>query len=774
MNHSALPLALALTLGLAIGTVLGAVVLAPRGADPASSTDAATLDPGASPEVDRLSESSAEEPLVASRPVPASAPSSTATVPERLTEQRVDAALTRVAAPSVQGSSAFKGQMTAIVKTADGSPVPGVVVQVTRSREPSGGFGGSALGEAAPEILSLEEHLREAADRWAEERADRRRAVTDDAGLARLTGLDENAPYRINAYLEDWKIDLPAGINFVKAGDEFELIAKRLEQVRLDLAGPDGASIAEAKISLDGLPWNTSQTWTAERPWIKLKPGLYRVRAQAERLELPIHWNLWPFRLESEWADLRVEQGSNESTLLTLEQVGIVVVHLDRGSRPSDEHLRIQVDPLPDGVELDSFQFDFGGNQLYSNGNVATSGSLEFGRYAVGLLDQHSQPLVRAEVQVGPEPARVDLKVPEKSVEDQVRVSVLDPEGRPLPGVDLSLSMERKGGGSSTAGLRPRMEPDGTCLISPSETFGTNRSADASFKVIARHDSFGEVRAELPKGQSEVTLRFETPGSLRVTVRGYASSGLAGKFQLNVAKKESNHMSSYSSSRSRRPQLDANGVVEFEALTPGNYLISGTVQGDTPYEPGSTVLSEEIEVAPGHQERIVNIPVLHEVVVSAPELEVGESIRMQALNRQSGLRNSYRTTLGEDRRAVFGFVPSGKYTVRANGSGGAMEIEVPCGEVVLETKQNTALQISLSSTSGGLASAGFEAGDLILGIDGVRAEGTSELFDRIQEGGSVTFLVLRSGEQLDLEVDLDAHPLQGSGAGGFLVSAPGP
>lgn len=774
MKQPPLPLALALTLGLAIGTVLGSVVLAPKATGPAEPEAATTLDPRAALESDARSEDGGEEQLVAAKPVPAIAPSTVAAEHEAISDQRVEAAMSRVSAPDIADTSSFAGQLEVTVKRPDGAPVAGVVVQLTRSTDPGQSFGVHKPGMAAPEVLSLEEHLRKAADGWATGRANTRRAVTDDEGIARLGGLDESSAYQFVAYLENWKIDQPPGANFVKAGDEVELIAKPLERVQLNLVGPNGAAIDEALIAQEGGMWGGAQKWTSKQPWVLLEPGIYRLRAQAERLELPVSWNQRPYSLESDWTDVRAVEGGGEPTLLELERVGIVIVHIDRGSRSPEEHLRVQVDPLPDGVDIKNFQFDYGSNSIFSNANTASIGSLDFGRYAVGLLDQRSNPIARAEVQVGPEPVRVDLSVPEGTADDELRVSILGPDGAPIPGVKLTLTMERKDGGSSGMGLRPKMDLDGTYLVSPSETFGVSWSAGVTFTLSAFHSRFGQIQTELAEGQSEATLQFDEPGNLKVTVRGYASSGLAGKLQIQVTPSADGHSTRLYYHRHSTPRLDASGTVEFEALTPGTYRISGWIRGEDLYSSGDTVLSEEVEIASGYQERVVDLPALHRVVVSAPDLEPGETIRMQLKDRtQGGYRNSMRVNLGEDRRAVFEYVPTGQYTVRGN-SGVAKVIDVPCGEVLLEALQNDALQVSLSSKTGGLARAGFEAGDQIIGIDGVRATSTTELYDRIREGGSVTLLVNRAGAQIDLEVDLDADPLQGSEAGGYLVSVPGP
>lgn len=137
---------------------------------------------------------------------------------------------------------------------------------------------------------------------------------------------------------------------------------------------------------------------------------------------------------------------------------------------------------------------------------------------------------------------------------------------------------------------------------------------------------------------------------------------------------------------------------------------------------------------------------------------------------QRGYWNYVQGTFGPDLRARLEGLPAGRYTVQSQESGRSITVDVPCGEVLLERRVDNALSVSLSSEDGSLYRAGLRPGDHIIGTGGTRAEDVSEIQSLLGQSGSITLLVKRGEETLDLNVDRTATPLVGNNStlGGSL------
>ena len=110
--------------------------------------------------------------------------------------------------------------------------------------------------------------------------------------------------------------------------------------------------------------------------------------------------------------------------------------------------------------------------------------------------------------------------------------------------------------------------------------------------------------------------------------------------------------------------------------------------------------------------------------------------------------------LGEVARVLRALAGLG--VLRANGSMGRMTIDVPCGEVLFEIREPDCLVLNVREADGTLATAGFQTGDKIIGIDGKEFEELSDITAGFfgAMGKDVTLTVLRGSTKMDLALKL--------------------
>jgi len=138
--------------------------------------------------------------------------------------------------------------------------------------------------------------------------------------------------------------------------------------------------------------------------------------------------------------------------------------------------------------------------------------------------------------------------------------------------------------------------------------------------------------------------------------------------------------------------------------------------------------------------------------VRAPELSAGQQVQVYAAGE--GVEQAYfgrrRQEVDAKGQAVFDELPGGRYIVR--GGSAQMEVEVPCGEVLLERQETNALRVSVRSDTGFLAKAGFRSGDLVIGVDGTQFSGSSDMALLAAASRTATLMVQREGEVVEIRV----------------------
>jgi hypothetical protein len=370
---------------------------------------------------------------------------------------------------------------------------------------------------------------------------------------------------------------------------------------------------------------------------------------------------------------------------------------------------------------------------------------------------------------VGAGIVEVDLVVPEPDPERTLLVRALGPDGSALRDLDFGWRYERSSS-SSSGGIQGRRLPDGAWALRPKPEFYAPWTPETKFALTVTHSQFGTREVALAEGQRTVEVRFEEPVAIVLVLGNYVGSGYEGRLSASVAKtadETSFRRRSYSSSSASRGngQVGADGVARFEQLAPGDWTISLMVKvGQWQTRPIGT---QQVSLVSGEKTVRMNIPALFELAVVGPDLPAGAGVYLQPAGGDRGEFGSSEE-LDADRRAVFRGLVAGTYKLSAHGMSEAMEVTVPCGEVILDAREPNCFRVAIGDLEGLLYTSGLRAGDLIVGSDGKRFEGTSHARDLFGGGGTAQLIVLRGGSELNVSVPRGLYT-GGADLGGTLT-----
>lgn len=163
-----------------------------------------------------------------------------------------------------------------------------------------------------------------------------------------------------------------------------------------------------------------------------------------------------------------------------------------------------------------------------------------------------------------------------------------------------------------------------------------------------------------------------------------------------------------------------------------------------------------LDLVSGENEATVSIPPLYTVTVVVEDPPAQAWMNLKPADGKRGRWTIYRS-LGEDGKLAFQYLPAGEYDVTMTGGmkSGKMQISVPGPAVVtFEAKEFNALRVKVTSLDGYLARAGFQDGDLAVGIDGEAFENMIQmqtlLMSRLSAESAV-MNVLRGGRRVEVE-----------------------
>jgi hypothetical protein len=243
-----------------------------------------------------------------------------------------------------------------------------------------------------------------------------------------------------------------------------------------------------------------------------------------------------------------------------------------------------------------------------------------------------------------------------------------------------------------------------------------------------------------------VTLRFEAPAVLKVALQGAAASGAHGRLQFALVRHPIGPRSRWVGGA----ETDSEGHAVLGPVQPGVHDLVLHVESEE--EPLVELARATLTLQAGENHWSLPVPRVYDVNV---EIVEGEGMQI-TLRRKNGAstRFALHGTADPQRRVVFRNVPAGEYTLTAMPDG-QMSIRVPAGGVIrFVAEPINAMRVRIDNPKGLLAEAGFQSGDLVVGMDGTRFKDTAHLMGLLGEGARrqspVKLMVVRNGRELTI------------------------
>jgi len=668
------------------------------------------------------------------------------------------------------------GVITGFARAEDGSPLPGVLIRGTRQAH----WGrGHLRGGGPPEEPDLEKIVRDRVERVLLERASRTEAVTASDGSYRLTGLADTT-HSVTPYLEGYHFERRGNAYRVKPGGKVDFVGKPVVRVPLTVLEPGGGT-PESSVMIMCKQGNRqdAQYWTAELGALALSPGAWTIRA--------VHQDSMQFYgrgggRTSDEVQLVLEVGVKPApvTLKLEDRPGIkgrvVFPPGDANSNCQVSAMKITAGKDPDPDRLAS-----GGQQVFVHSQMGGEFFLELpaGTYLVGLVTNQRKVVTSRTVEVTSGVTEVTLEFPEPDPEDSLVVRVEGPDGKLVGEATFTggyQSSTSRSGGSTVRSVR---QADGTFRVDHGQMDRDKEKADGRYWLEVTTSRYGAQRVEYVRDATQdLTVRFEHPATLAVTVEGYATSDFVGNIQLSVAPKEEG-------SARRSPMrfmggfpgqsgLNAEGVQSFGPLAPGSYVITvGLKRQQWQFLP---IATHDVVLKSGANSQSVPLPALYILTVTVDGAKDGTTLRMSPAKRTGPWRyfSSSREKV-KDGRVVFENLPAGEYRISASGGGvrGKMTVTLPGPATVRFVAEATypAYLVRITNPEGRFAQAGLKSGDYIIGVNGQDFADTKQmaaLMSAAQKMKSSALNVLRGSSRLVVELDLTATGLGNAAAGGRI------
>jgi hypothetical protein len=648
--------------------------------------------------------------------------------------------------------STGSGTITGRVSTPDGEPLDGVLVRAARQRTYPYRY---KRGKGPPEADGPEDRLREYAERLHYEHGNRREAVTGSEGGFTLTEIADDAEYRISAWKRGYEIRARPSSRKYRAGDKVELLAKPLALVPVEIVLPAGGPPEEAKIEIRVGTGTQRQGWTPDEKEIGLEPGTVSIRA--------VGGEEGEFASEEQEVEVDVENPPSSLTFRLEARPGI----RGRVTFPEGQEYsygEVSVLRILPGKEADPQRLVREGQRKtvysYRDGKFLFL-DLPAGSYLLGLVMNRRDVVASASVEVSGGMVVHDLVAPAPDPEDSVVVRAEGPDGKLVTDLYLTTGYTGPKGSGTGVALNTRL-PDGTFRVAHHVVQEEHEDPDVRHWINVRSNRFGAQRVEYDRASTrELTVRFEAPATLEVTLDGYLGTEYEGVVRLSLREASKGGSGSYYSSYyggSRQNPLSAEGKQKFGPVQPGDYVISVGLQME---RYGSrTVATVPVALKSGANRETVSLPALYTLTVLL-DAKDGSQVYIR---QQGGYTSASKKV--KDGRAVFEKLAAGDYTIHAQGK--QMVVKIPGQtEVRLEGQAMNAYRVSITDPKGNMAQAGLQDGDVIIGIDDTEFEDTSQMWAAVtlaKSKKSVTLTLIRGNARHRMSVDFGKiyqHPQAG-------------
>ncbi|MEZ6014554.1 MAG: PDZ domain-containing protein [Planctomycetota bacterium] len=743
-----------LVLGLAAGAIVGSLL------DPLGRASGPNVVRAAAPvggplvptvnDAKRAAPSVGEATLSAVSAGPSAAPSAPADVDERTARALSERAVASLDASPSEDEAAWTARIRGIVVDEDGAPIAGATVYSGNndsSRQRSRGESSKDVGRAWRGFDALEDAVANSAKSTLAARRVARIATTGADGRFELERLRPGAHY-LQAYAEGLVFD---GVR-TQTGDPARIVGKRVCEFHLDVRLPDGTAPEEALVTVGDERRRNNLIWTPTEPVLRMSTPTAQLEVLAgNTTSLDYQTYSSEYKSVSRTIDLARDGAGPHVFDLTARTILRVTVDDTSTIEP---RMPVWVQAVSaaqvKGRDLAS-AFEDGTKLSRVEGQRYDVPDLAPGRYIVGAGRGKGAPEVTATVELGAGITEAALQLPEIDLSRFLIVRCKSPEGRPLAGVSISCSVE-SGNGSRSGGISTSERPDGEYWLSLGDILkGVEWTKDVHVRLTATSRGYGQLDVEVPTNASELNLDFEPACDLIVQVSGDLSAGFS--VQLSAVAEGNDPeamMRRMNRGGNKLVRVDGEGRAVLAGLQPGPIEVQ-LVQTTERYFWGEPTLTQEITLRPGSQTINLSAPALYEVLVHAPDLEVGTHIQLSPV---SGARSPFGgegVETDADHRARFKKVVAGEYRLQSwGGVSGQMKITVPCGEVLFAPEQPNALEVTGIVAGKAAAQAGLQNGDVIVAISGREIESDSamqRLYLDMQDA-AVTVDFLRGGTRM--------------------------
>ena len=655
------------------------------------------------------------------------------------------------------------GEITGEITLEDGSPLPGVKVTSVVSRTTSG------YKEAINKGRTVEEHLLEELEVFRLVEATRREVKSDESGHFTLSHLPDRG-FNVTFKLEGYRfVTVKRGQSHwnIPPGTRLEMRAIPAARLKLQIEMPDGSLPESAdyrkKLISDGpARQDSGGSWSPDYSEIDLDYGRWELTATAGKHD----------EYASDPVTVELAAGiKHETVVLRLKERNGVVGNLKMPEFYAEAHASIYLakktsDELPQRRDYMRHGSNYASAWSSNDYNFAIVG-VEPGSYWLVVEIDNTAAHSEA-VEIGAGLTRREIMIAEPDRSEYLLVNVLDPQGKPLKEASISLTRQFESG--SYGGGHNSRYVDGVywMKLEDDERRGAERGDLVSVSVRVSHARYGSKEVQLAEGAGEVTVRFEEPAIINVTVSGYSSHPQAKDIIVSLQ----DHVGGWrGEDRAKKPE----GVWKLGPVTPGKVKVSLFLMiEDHESLPLSTT---ELDAVTGTNELTLQIPSLYTFTLTKADAEKGERASMRPTNdqRSRGGWWSISRIFNEHGEVEFGPVPAGEYEIRTGGRQ-KMHVTLP-GPARVEFKAMVvnALKVTIDKEEGYFAKVGFQTGDLIIGVD--NEEFTDEMQMQASLMGAFTkekakLLVQRAGTRFEIEIEgkviRDESDREGGGLGASL------